>query len=87
MHQNLAVIGQMRMTEMIRSVVGQLESLYGMAIDKSARKNLRRAITSTENALRVYEHHNTKPTHPMPQQQQRRDKDRNPQKAKYLWHG
>ena len=82
MHQTLAVIGQRRMTERIESVVGQLVTLYGMAIDKSARKNFRRAITSTKNALRVYEHHNLKPSIPEPTR-----KTTNPQKSRYLWHG
>ena len=78
----LAVISKTRMEARIESVIGQLRSLHGMAVDKSARKNLRRALTSTENALRVYEHHNLKPSIPEPTR-----KRPNPQKSKYLWHG
>ena len=83
----LAIIRKSRMSERIESVLGQLETLYGMAIDKSARKNLGRAITSTKNALKTYEHGNRKSPHPIPQQQARRDRERNPQKARYAWHG
>ena len=81
MHQTLAVISKTRMEARIESVIGQLRSLHGMAVDKSARKNLRRALTSTENALRTYEHHNLKP-HVEPQR-----KMPNPLKARYPWHG
>ena len=77
----LAVISKTRMVTRLESVIGQVRSLHGMAIDKSARKNLRRAITSLENTARVYEHHNLR-AHVEPQR-----KMPNPQKARYPWHG
>ena len=54
----LAVISKTRMVARIESVIEQLRSLHGMAVDKSARQNLKCAILSTQTAVRVYEHHN-----------------------------
>lgn len=42
----------------IEDVLGRLRALHAMALDKSARKNLKRAVISTQNALQVYQHHN-----------------------------
>jgi hypothetical protein len=42
------------------SVLGALGFLHKMAMDDGARKNLKRAIISTENAARVYRRPNLK---------------------------
>lgn len=44
----------------IEDVVERLRALHVIAVDKSAQKNLKRAMISTQNALRVYQHHNLK---------------------------
>jgi len=79
----LAVISKTRMVPKLEAVIEQLRSLHGMAVDKSARKNLKRALISTQNALKVYEHHNLLKPHT----ELRQRKVPNPQKAKYPWHG
>ena len=81
MSPGLAIISKTRMTAMLDRTIADVRSLHGMAVDKSARKNLRRALTSLENTARVYEHHNTKPTL-MPAGRQH-GRTPNPQKASY----
>ena len=56
----LAIIRKTRMSAKFDDVIGRLRSLHGLAIDNGAQKNLKRAIVSTENAARVYQHHNLK---------------------------
>ncbi len=79
MKSNLAVISNVRMKAMLVLTIGDVKSLLGMANEKSARKNLRRALSSLQNVMPVYEHFNLKP--------RIEKKMPNPQKTRYLWHG
>ncbi len=65
MGPDLAVISNARMQTKIEGAIALLQSLHKMAVDSGARKNLKRAIISTQNALRIYEHHNQRSTSPM----------------------
>ncbi|KKL19242.1 hypothetical protein LCGC14_2467410, partial [marine sediment metagenome] len=49
MSPSLAIISKTRMMAMLDKTIADVRSLHGMAVDKSARKNLRRALTSLEN--------------------------------------
>ena len=81
----LAVISKTRMKAMLERAIADVRDLHGLAKDKSARKNLRRALTSLENTARVYEHHNTKPM-PTPAAAAQHRRTPSPQKARYPWH-
>jgi len=74
----LSVISKRSMELKLEEAIGKLRSLHNLAVDKSVRKNLKRAMSSAESALKVFVHHNVKPfVEP---------KMANPQKANYQWH-
>lgn len=50
----LAVISKHRMRVRIEKCIEELRVLHKMAIDPAARKNLKRAMISAQNALQVF---------------------------------
>ena len=57
---NLALISKIRMAEKIEAAVVTLQGIHNLATDLAARQNLKRAIMSANNALRIYENNNLK---------------------------
>ncbi len=49
----LAIISKARMVTKLELVIGELRALHKLAVDPSVQKNLKRAITSTQNALQT----------------------------------
>ena len=58
MKSQLAIITNVRMEDKVSDVLERLRVLHRIAIHPGAKKNLKRAMISVQNALQVYQHHN-----------------------------
>ena len=57
---NLALISKIRMAEKIEAAVVTLQGIHNLATDPRAKRNLKHAIMSANNALCIYDNENLK---------------------------